>query len=152
MYWNDIIRHPDKSTALLIVVDECNGCDIHDIETPSSTIYFPKFGKHSAIVLECLFAECSSRLLLMAWVGLQSRRGWLDDLRRRTCSNQLSRTIHQWWNTGKGAQKLTKDCLQVEQTIDLAASLTLAWLLEPFAFVDFSALRSRFCAALAPCP
>ena len=45
---------------------------------------------------------------------------------------------------------LTKVCLQVAQIMFLAASLTLAWLLDPLgAFL--SAFLSRFCWALAPC-
>jgi len=72
-----------------------------------------KLGKHSFIVLECLFCECSS---------------------------------------SAGARVVSKNgCLQVWQTILLAASLTFAWLLEPLA-AFLSVFLSRFCWALAPLP
>jgi hypothetical protein len=50
--------------------------------------------------------------------------------------------------TGKGATELTNGCLQVVQTMLLAASLIFAWLFGP---VFSLAFRSRFCCALAPC-
>ena len=43
---------------------------------------------------------------------------------------------------------LTNGCLQSLHTIDLAASFTLDWLFAPLEAL--SALRSRFCCALAP--
>ena len=46
--------------------------------------------------------------------------------------------------------KLTKDCLQTVQMMFFAASFDLAWLLAPFG-PFLSALRWRFCWALAPC-
>jgi len=51
-----------------------------------------------------------------------------------------------------GALVVTKKgCLQTTQMIFFAASFDLAWLLAPFGKF-FSALRSRFCCALAPFP
>jgi hypothetical protein len=61
----------------------------------------------------------------------QLRQGYLELLQRREIQ-----------------KKLTKGCLQTEQTIFLAISFDLTWL---FAFGAFWALRSRFCWALAPC-
>jgi hypothetical protein len=46
-------------------------------------------------------------------------------------------------------KKLTKGCLQTMQTMLLAISFDLAWLLG--AFGAPWPLRSRFCCALAPC-
>lgn len=78
-----------------------------------SVFYFAESGKQSAIGLECLFCECSSR----AGILVVTRKG----------------------------------CLQIAQTILFAASFDLDWLLAPFG-AFFSALRSRFCCALAPFP
>ena len=70
------------------------------------------------------------------------------NLRRWASGDQLEKNNeHQWLNTYE--KKLTNGCLQMVHTIDLAASLILAWLFDTFP-LPLSALRSRFWAALAP--
>lgn len=50
---------------------------------------------------------------------------------------------------GSYGKELTKGCLQIEHTMLFAFSFDLAWL--PDFFTLLSALRWRFCSALAPC-
>jgi len=60
--------HVDKSTTLAVgdVIDAIRqpgpGNNHRTPSLYSISVYFPKVGKHSAIVFECLFAECSSSL------------------------------------------------------------------------------------------
>lgn len=114
--------------------------------------YTRTFGKHSTIVLECLFWACSSRL---KWhkkkvldMSRPVERGH-DNARWCPGRHQLRQGYLELLQGKEIRKKLTKDCLQTKQMIFLAISFVLDWLL--VAFGPFWALRSRFCWALAPC-
>ena len=73
----------------------------------------------------------------------------MTDLRRLSRCNELRRNLLNAVPPIFTRQKLTKGCLQITQMMLLAASLDFDWLFAPP--VVFPELRSRFCAALAPC-
>lgn len=72
-----------------------------------------------------------------------------DNARRCPGRHQLRQGYLELLQGKEIGKELTKGCLQTTQTILLAISFDLAWLLA--AFGAFPALRSRFCWALAPC-
>lgn len=103
-------------------------------------------GKHSAMVFECLFCACSSRLCAGEWDALRGGTGGTH-AGARVVNNYIAAASE----GGRDGRRrvLTKVCLQVAQMMFFAASFVLFWLLA--APPAFAWLRSRFCWAFAPC-
>jgi len=111
--------------------------------------------------LLCNTREALLHRLAVFLVGMFSETGWVnisidDDITNGESNTHAgARVVINWRGHCEGAAideilsgTLTNGCLQSLHTIDLAASFTLAWLFVPLEAL--SALRSRFCCALAP--